>query len=61
MADSKVAEAKEVLAKHVLATARLVDRCNDAKHTRVAGKHLESLVKMQPRASQFEIVGGAYG
>lgn len=57
MADSKVAEAKEVLAKHVLATARLVGRCSDAKHARVAGKHLESLVKMQLRASQFEIVG----
>ena len=45
------------MAKHVLATARLVDRYSDAKHARVAGKHLESLVKMQLRASQFEIVG----
>lgn len=48
---------RSAMAKHVLTTARLVDRYSDAKHTRVAGKHLESLVKMQLRASQFEIVG----
>lgn len=48
---------KEAMAKHVLAAARLVDKYGTAKHTKVAGKHLENLVKMQLRVSQFEIVG----
>ena len=51
------AGAEQTMKKHVMAAARHVEKYSDANHTRVAGRHLESLVKAQLKASQFEIVG----
>lgn len=50
-------DAEQSMKRRVMASARHVEKYSDAKHTRVAGRHLESLVKAQLKASQFEIVG----
>ena len=49
--------AEQAMKRRVMASARHVEKYSDVKHTRVAGRHLESLVKAQLKASQFEIVG----
>lgn len=43
--------------RRVLSTAREVARYSDPKHTSVAGRHLESLVKSQLQILQFKVVG----
>lgn len=48
---------RENMAKHIMRSARLVEKYGAARNTSIIGKHLESLVKMQLRVSQFEIIG----
>lgn len=48
---------RENMVKHIMRAAQLVEKYGAAKNTSTIGKHLESLVKMQLKVSQFEIVG----
>ena len=53
----KTARDETIMKKHVLSTARMLDRYSSNANNKVLGNHLESLVANQLKILQFEILG----